>query len=119
MGIWCGDSKPPLNEFLEPLISELDDMLVNGISINGQNISVKFGRAPCDTPARSHMKNNKINIFIYIAFSCTFSRMAQFFQNFTLERTALYMIFIAFQLLFKLKRHCEFQPQSGVSKVHS
>lgn len=61
MGIWCGDSKPPLNEFLEPLISELDDMLVNGISINGQNISVKFGRAPCDTPARSHMKSNKIN----------------------------------------------------------
>lgn len=56
IGVWCGESKPPLNEYLMSLISELKDILINGISIGFHHITIKFGRIHCDTPARSHMK---------------------------------------------------------------
>lgn len=55
-GIWCGNGKPPLNEYLTPLISELKELLMNGITINNHSIGIRFGWCICDTPARSFLK---------------------------------------------------------------
>ncbi|XP_031625627.1 uncharacterized protein LOC116342258 [Contarinia nasturtii] len=56
VGIWCGEGKPPLNEYIRPLISELEDLLENGTMINGNHIKCHFGLCICDTPARSFIK---------------------------------------------------------------
>lgn len=56
IAIWCGLSKPILNEYIELLVSELESIIPNGIFISGYHIQVGFGRVQCDTPARSQMK---------------------------------------------------------------
>lgn len=56
LGIWCGEGKAPLNEYLHPLVSELKEIIESGIQINDFNIKIKFGRCVCDTPARSYIK---------------------------------------------------------------
>lgn len=58
IAIWCGSSKPVLNEYIELLVSELETILSSGIFANGHNIKIKFGRILCDTPARSQMKGD-------------------------------------------------------------
>lgn len=56
VGIFCGDKKPPLNEFLCPFISEIKDLLVNGININNVAYKVKVRAFICDAPARAYLK---------------------------------------------------------------
>lgn len=56
IGIWCGDSKPPLNQYFEPLINELKIILLNGVVINSCHIAVRIGNIICDTPARCFVK---------------------------------------------------------------
>lgn len=56
LGIWCGEGKAPLKEYLHPLVSELKELIANGIQINNFNMKIKFGRCICDTPARSYIK---------------------------------------------------------------
>lgn len=58
VGIWYGDSKPILHEYLTPLYNELEGILSNGITVNGCHITIKFGRVHCDTPARSFLKGS-------------------------------------------------------------
>lgn len=55
-GIWCGETKPVLNEFLNPLVSELMTILESGITINSHHVAIKMGRILGDTPARSLIK---------------------------------------------------------------
>lgn len=55
-GIWCGKDKPPLNEYLNPLIHEIEDILLSGIQIKDFHIKIRFGNCYCDTPARSYIK---------------------------------------------------------------
>lgn len=56
IGVWSGESKPPLAEFLEPLINELKRFLSNGVYINSKRIEIQMGNIICDTPARSFIK---------------------------------------------------------------
>lgn len=56
IGIWCGNGKAPLNEYLRPLINELMEFQVDDLIINDCRIKVQFGRCICDTPARSYLK---------------------------------------------------------------
>lgn len=55
-GIWAGESKPVLNEYIEPLVNELKIILANGIAIKSHHVTVKIGRILADTPARSLLK---------------------------------------------------------------
>lgn len=56
VGIWAGESKPLLSEYLEPLIDELETLLTDGIRINSHHIGIKIGQIICDTPARAFIK---------------------------------------------------------------
>lgn len=57
VAVWCGDGKPTvLNDFLGSFINELNDLLRNGMIVNGNTISIKFRCFVCDTPARSFIK---------------------------------------------------------------
>lgn len=56
VAIWYGDGKPEINEYLEIFIEELDNLLTNGIFVNGHKIEIKFGRVLSDTPARCLLK---------------------------------------------------------------
>lgn len=56
IGIWAGESKPNLNEYLLPLINELKTVLSNGIDIKSKHVKVKLGVIICDTPARCFLK---------------------------------------------------------------
>lgn len=58
VAIWCGPSKPCLNEYIELLVSELESIIPTGIFIRDYHIEIKFGRVICDTPARCHMKGD-------------------------------------------------------------
>lgn len=58
IAIWCGASKPALNEFLLPLVTELKSILSPGIDVNGHHIQINFGLLICDTPARAFLKGN-------------------------------------------------------------
>lgn len=53
IGIWCGESRPPLNEYLLPFVSEMKSILLNGISKSTHLIRIEFGLVISDTPARS------------------------------------------------------------------
>lgn len=56
IGIWHGQSKPILNEYIEQLVAELHIILEAGISINGHHVDIRFGAVICDTPARALLK---------------------------------------------------------------
>lgn len=57
IAIWCGEDKPPLNEYLGPFVAELEDLLINGISMNAHKICIRIGSFICDTPARVFLKS--------------------------------------------------------------
>lgn len=63
IGIWCGISKPNLNEYIGLLVSELESILSTGIFVKNHHVTVKFGRVVCDTPARCLMKGVEIILF--------------------------------------------------------
>nr|XP_042902110.1 uncharacterized protein LOC107449218 [Parasteatoda tepidariorum] len=58
VSLFCGLTKPPVEEFLQPVVQELKDVLVNGIVISPENqkLSVKVRSFICDTPARCFIK---------------------------------------------------------------
>lgn len=56
IAIWCGESKPILNEFLRPFVDELNELLRHGVMINGFQIKVFVRCFICDSPARAHIK---------------------------------------------------------------
>lgn len=59
IAIWCGYKKPSnLNEYLEEFITELKDLLSNGLTINGHFVKIIFRCCICDTPARAFLKGN-------------------------------------------------------------
>ncbi len=54
---FSGIGKPPnLNVFLDPFITELLDLLANGIKIGSKTYPVKVYEIICDAPARSFIK---------------------------------------------------------------
>lgn len=64
IGVWYGESKPVVNEYLERFVAELKNILPEEIHMNAKCIKVKFGLVICDTPARSMIKGIPISIVI-------------------------------------------------------
>lgn len=59
IAIWCGNGKPTvLNDFLDPFVNELNEILQNSIFINNYQITVLIRCFICDTPARSYIKGD-------------------------------------------------------------
>lgn len=57
IAIWSGTSKPNnLDEFLRPLVNELNAQYHTGIMINSFRIDVKCKSFICDSPARAFIK---------------------------------------------------------------
>lgn len=57
ISIWYGFGKPdPVNEILLQFVNELNDVIRNGVVINGHKIAVKLRCFICDTPARVLLK---------------------------------------------------------------
>ncbi|XP_058451148.1 uncharacterized protein LOC131430301 [Malaya genurostris] len=57
IALFFGNSKPEsLEEFLRPLVNELQDVLMHGISVNNHHITVRLRCFICDTPARAFIK---------------------------------------------------------------
>lgn len=59
-GAYCGASKPPnLEAFLEPIIENIMQLQIDGISINRRHYDVQLRRVICDVPARAFVKCTK------------------------------------------------------------
>lgn len=59
VSVWYGEGKPsPVNNFLSAFVIELNDLITNGIIINGHKLRIKTRCFICDTPARCLIKGN-------------------------------------------------------------
>lgn len=57
VSVWCGESKPnDLNEYLRSFVNEMECLLSNGLTINGNKIVISIRCFICDTPARAYIK---------------------------------------------------------------
>lgn len=57
IAIWCGKGKPKdLDEFLSPLVNEINSIMQTGVDIKEYRIDIKNICFICDAPARSHLK---------------------------------------------------------------
>ncbi|CAH1106160.1 unnamed protein product [Psylliodes chrysocephalus] len=55
--IYCGETKPPIQEFLSQFVDELNYIPENEVKVNEQcKIEVKIKYSLCDTPARNFIK---------------------------------------------------------------
>lgn len=59
VAVYCGQSKPPLAEYLRNFVAELLELQTNGITLNNHHVVIKIRSFCCDTPARSYIKNIK------------------------------------------------------------
>lgn len=66
IAIWYGYSKPVLNEYLKTFVDELENLIPNGVSINGYRINIRFGLVISDTPARCMIKGTNFSSEIFI-----------------------------------------------------
>lgn len=74
ISIWYGCGKPtPINDVLLPFVNEINDLLINGMVINGYQITIKIRCFVCDTPARSLLKGK-------YAMKCCEMKLEQFAQ---------------------------------------
>lgn len=56
VGIWCGISKPNVNEYLQPFVTEMKLLMADKFVVNEHQIQIKFGLIISDTPARAMLK---------------------------------------------------------------
>lgn len=60
IAIWCGNGKPKsLNEFLSPLVNEINTIMHTGVDVNDHRIDIDEICFICDGPARSQIKGTK------------------------------------------------------------
>lgn len=65
VAIYCGETKPPLQEFLSQFVDELNCILQNGVIINKKyKIEVQIKYFVCDTPARNFIKGRYFVLYI-------------------------------------------------------
>lgn len=63
IAIFCGQSKPTnLEEFLRPFVDELQDIMTNGVLVNGNIINIRLNCIICDSPARAFIKGKTIKL---------------------------------------------------------
>lgn len=43
IAIWCGESKPILNEYIEPFVKEMKSLIESGMVVNGYHVIIRFG----------------------------------------------------------------------------
>ncbi|XP_050092254.1 uncharacterized protein LOC126575549 [Anopheles aquasalis] len=64
IALFFGDSKPAnLDSFLNPLVDELIEIMVEDIVINEQQVDIKARAFICDSPARAFIKDNQLRMF--------------------------------------------------------
>lgn len=57
VALYCGPSKPPLNEFFEDFVVEVNDLKINKLKItNHKFIDIECRSFCCDAPARAYVK---------------------------------------------------------------
>lgn len=97
ISIWYGCGKPvPVNDFLLPFVNELNDLLRNGIVINGHQITIKIRCFICDTPARSLLKGKynltkrfisiEMMVSVLIIYVCAFVAIVNFNSYFGCQK---------------------------------
>uniref|UniRef100_A0A182PUL9 Uncharacterized protein n=1 Tax=Anopheles epiroticus TaxID=199890 RepID=A0A182PUL9_9DIPT len=60
-GLFCGLKKPEsLEEYLHPMVNELNCLMQRGININGFQVAIKLRAIVADTPARAFIKVKNI-----------------------------------------------------------
>lgn len=63
VSVWYGHGKPePANDFLSSFVNGVNELLSNGISVNGHTLKIKVRCFICDTPARSLVKGMRCYI---------------------------------------------------------
>lgn len=67
VAIYCGESKPPVKLFFQEFVTELNNLLDQGMQINEFQIKIKINAFICDTPARAFSKCKYIkSTFIHL-----------------------------------------------------
>lgn len=60
VSVYCGPGKPPnVDAFVSPFLSEMRDLMENGMLIKGRHVTVKLQAVVCDAVARSYLKSIK------------------------------------------------------------
>lgn len=59
VAIYCGNKKPPLNNFLEKFVQEMKELQTRGLLVSGVKLLIKVRAICCDAPARAFLKNTK------------------------------------------------------------
>lgn len=68
IGMWCGNGKPnDVNEYLRRLVENINDVIKNGIVINGYLLEATIRCFLGDSPARSFLKGH---FYFYIKNFC-------------------------------------------------
>lgn len=57
-------SKPGVNEYLQPFVSEMKFLMANKFVVNEHQMQIKFGLVISDSPARAMIKGD---IYIYLS----------------------------------------------------
>lgn len=71
VAIYLGDSKPDSTEiFLADFVAESQELIQNGLVINGKKFSFKIAAFVCDTPARSFIKYCKSHVGFFAFERC-------------------------------------------------
>ncbi|KAF5285063.1 hypothetical protein FQR65_LT02376 [Abscondita terminalis] len=55
LGIFCGTTKPPANEFISDFVTESRKLCENRIQINKSVLNFRISSLICDAPAKSHI----------------------------------------------------------------
>ena len=56
LAIFCGNSKPNFNDFFSDFVSEINEVLINGITLNEKYYRIKIKGFLCDAPAKAAVK---------------------------------------------------------------
>lgn len=71
VGLYLGRSKPDVNDFLFDFVTEIKNLVVNGICIEGKIYEFKLQMLICDTPAKSYILNIKGHSGFFSCTKCT------------------------------------------------
>ncbi|CAN7948609.1 unnamed protein product, partial [Ixodes hexagonus] len=70
VGVFCGMTKPPLDDFLHQFVDELGDLLTVGLEYDNKHYRVSLRAFICDAPARSFVKATKGHNSFYGCDNC-------------------------------------------------
>uniref|UniRef100_A0A182PX90 Uncharacterized protein n=1 Tax=Anopheles epiroticus TaxID=199890 RepID=A0A182PX90_9DIPT len=71
VGIYCGASKADhVDDYLHPLVSEMKDILDNGVCIDGRQISIKLRAIIAGAPTRAFIKGVAYHNGIHACMKC-------------------------------------------------